>query len=110
MPVPLSEYTQVKDKYCLVYRGPNAQFVEQLKKARPLFEAAFPRLQMYLCCLDQHMSILSGEDRVVTLDQLKDNLKVFGHVREVTWNVQTNPVDDLLAESGLNWKKSEEEK
>lgn len=105
MAFPLSIYSQVKDKFCLAYLGSEKEFVLQLAAARILLENEFKPLIIYLCCADKLMPLIKDEKRVVTAEEVKNNPKAFGYIRELKWNTVSNPVEDLLNESGVNWKK-----
>ena len=101
MALPLPQYAKVKDNYCIAYFGNNKEHLIQLKLLRPLMEATFPGVKVYLSCREDSLYLLKDEERIITREELKDNKNSFGYVRELTCDMQSNPVEEFMNESNI---------
>lgn len=101
MSLPLSQYLQVKDRICIGYFGFSDEYLVQLRVLRPNVEKVFPGLSVWLACRDDGLRWFRGEDRVVSLSRLKASRHGFGKVFELGSRPGVNPVEALLAESGV---------
>ena len=97
--IPLSQYLKVNEKYCVAYRGHSQQYVDQLIWARPYIEKELPRIQIYIACKDHLMPI--NEKRMVPESKLKIMRNKFGYIRELKYDLVTNPIEAFLMESDL---------
>jgi len=101
MPLPLPQYAKVKDNYCIAYFGNNKEHLVQLKLLRPYMEAAFPGVKVYLACREDSVYLLKDEERIITRDKLKESKHLFGCVRELLCDMQSNPVEEFMNESEI---------
>lgn len=73
-----------------------------MRLIRPLLEQQFPGLNICLGCRDDKIHLLKGCD-VLALSRIKVDRIQFAHIRELAFNGQTHPVEDLLRESGITY-------
>lgn len=92
-------YAQVKDKYCIAYFGHCNECIVQLKLLRPQLETQFPGVHIYLACRDEALYLLAGQERILGQSRLRK--EEFGYVRELLNDMQSNPVEAFLEESGV---------
>ena len=64
-------------------------------------EATFPGVKVYLSCREDSLYLLKNEERIITKEELKDNKHMFGYVRELTCDMQSNPVEEFMNESSI---------
>jgi hypothetical protein len=101
MPLPLPQYAKVKDNYCIAYFGNNKEHIVQLKLLRPYMEATFPGVKVYLACREDSAYLLKGEERIIIREELKENKHLFGYVRELLCDMQSNPIEEFMNESAI---------
>ena len=73
----------------------------QLKLLKPVLEQHFPGLNICLGCKDDKAHLLRDSGHVLLLSQIKMERRSYGYIREICFNSQTHPVEDLLVESGI---------
>ena len=95
-------YTQIKNRYCVGYFGNDPQYLEQLILARPIIEETFPGIEIHIACKDSMFEVLKEEPNRVAESQLRDNRRQYAYIRVINYNMKTNPVADLLKESGVD--------
>jgi len=61
MPIPFTQYLDIKDNYCLSYFGEDEQFLVKVLDARHYIERELPGLQVFIACKDIFKQI--AEDR-----------------------------------------------
>lgn len=103
MPLPLPQYTQVKDNYCIAYFGNNKEYLIQLELLIPFIESTFPGIKIYLACNENSLYLFKKHDKIITKDYLKDNKHLFGYVRELTCDMESHPVQMLMDESEIKY-------
>lgn len=101
MAFPLPHYAKIKDNYCVVYQGPNNEFITQLLQVRPHIEQQLPGLQVYIACKDELSYLVAGFKRILFISELKARKNEFAYIRHLKNNLRDNPVEQLLKESGL---------
>lgn len=101
MPLPLPQYAKVKDNYCIAYFGNNKEHLIQLKLLRPYMESTFPGVKVYLSCREDSVYLFKGEERIITREELKESKHLFGYVRELLCDMQSNPVEEFMNESEI---------
>ena len=95
------QYARIKDNYCLCYFGYSDEYLVQLKLLKPVLEQHFPGLNICLGCKDDKAHLLRDSGHVLLLSQIKMERRSYGYIREICFNSQTHPVEDLLVESGI---------
>ena len=101
MPIPLPEYSKIKDNYCIAYFGNNKEHLVQLKLLRPFMEQTFPGVKVFIACRDDCLYLLQNEPRIITKTQLKDSKNMFGYIRELLCDMQSHPVEEFMKESDI---------
>lgn len=101
MPIPLPQYAQIKDNYCIAYFGNSKEYLVQLALLRPFMEKAFPGVKVYLSCKDDCMYILKNEERIISKTELKESRNSFGYIRELLCDMQSHPVEEFMKESNI---------
>jgi hypothetical protein len=99
--IGLAKYSKIKDHYCLAYFGPNEEYLFQMRLFKPLIEKKFPGLKISFACRDEFFQVFSSEDSVVKVTELKSKRDDFAHVREISFNGKTHPIEDLLSDCGI---------
>lgn len=94
-------YSKIKDKYCIAYFGNANEYLVQLKLLRPILEQKFSGTKIYLACKPESMYLLEGEERILDKDTLSLKYRSFAHVRELTCNMKTHPIENFLKESEI---------
>lgn len=64
-------------------------------------EQTFPGVQVYIACREDSTYVLRGEERILTKNELKDSRHLFGYVRELLCDMQSNPVEEFMKESDI---------
>ena len=64
-------------------------------------EAAFPGVKVYLACREDSAYLLKNEERIITKEELKESKHLFGYVRELLCDMQSNPVEEFMNESSI---------
>ena len=82
--LPLTQYSKVKDRYCITYLGAANEYLLLLSYLKPAIEAELPGLQLYLC----------GRDETVEKNEV-------AFIREITCDLIHHPVERLINESNL---------
>jgi hypothetical protein len=106
MPFSLYKYKEVKDRYCIAYYGDQEAFVRQLLLVRPLIEESFPGIEIHIACADSVFHLLQNEPNTTSRSQWLNNRRNYAYTREIAYNCVTNPVEDLLIESGISPPKT----
>lgn len=101
MAVDLTLYAKIKDRYCLVYLGSCEEYLVQLKLLRPMLEAKFPGIEIYLCYRDSFTEI-DNEPKTLKFSKLKEMQNMFAYVREITYNEHRHPVEQILQECQIH--------
>lgn len=99
--IPLPEYAKIKDNYCVAYNGHCRDYVVLLRVLRPFIEREFPGIRIHLCCRDDHMYVLSGQDNVLPYSELHSRRSGFAYVRELLAANGCHPVESLVDESAI---------
>lgn len=101
MPVPLPYYAKIKDNYCVAYFGNSKEYLLQLKLLRPIMEAQLPGIKVYIACKSEAIYLLSGEERILTREDLQSKKNEFAYVRELSCDMQSHPIEEFMKESNL---------
>ena len=99
--MPLPQYAKIKDNYCIAYFGNNKEHLIQLKLLRPYMESTFPGVKVYLSCREDSVYLFKEEERIITKEKLKENKHMFGYIRELLCDMQSNPVEEFMKESEI---------
>jgi hypothetical protein len=71
----------------------------QLRLIKPSLERRFPGLNICFGCKDDKVAFL--KESALTISRLKVDRHNFAHIREIKFNGQTHPIEDLLCEAGM---------
>jgi hypothetical protein len=96
--IGLAKYARIKNHYCLAYFGPCEEYLFQLHLLKPIIENHFPGLKITFACRDEFVGIFSAEDIAIKVTEIKSKREDFAHVRELSFNGRTHPVEDLMQE------------
>jgi hypothetical protein len=94
------QYAKIKDNYCCLYLGNNAEYVVQLKILRPSIEKQLPGLKLYIACRDSLFYLLENEPRVIRSSEVDSFKHKFAYVREIVFK-NSHPILDFMEESNL---------
>lgn len=94
----LPEYAAAKDSYCVCYYGHCDEYVILLTLLRPVLERHFPGLRLSVGCRDDKKHLYDG---VVSMSEIRADRRRFSHVRELTYDGRSHPVESLLDEAGV---------
>ena len=97
MPIPLTQYIKIKDKYCITYSGSCNEYVLLLKYLRPSMNKEFETVDIWLHCQEDSYEYLKDEKQ--TTKHL--NEKEFAFVRKIKGNLKEHPVQKLIKESSI---------
>ena len=101
MTLPFHQYVKVKDRYCIYYVGPCSEYLLLLSYIRPAIEAELPGIQIYLCGADHQ---LPEGNRIFGISELDAKRNEMAYVRELTCDLVSHPIENLLKESSLTLK------
>ena len=92
MAVPLSNYVEIKDNYCIAYLGGDQHTVDELINNRTKLEKLYPGIHVYICFQDKLLQHPASQFfiPISRLDKSK-----FAFIREI------NEAEEILQESGL---------
>ena len=99
MPLPLPQYAEIKDFYCISYIGNNNEHILQLKMLRPFMESKFPGIQVYIACKDHLIYLLQEEKNILTHSELSDRRNYFGYIRQMSTDFYVHSVEEFMKES-----------
>lgn len=100
--LPFSHYAKIKDFYCICYFGYADEYLVQLRLLKPIFEKHFPGLKIYLGCKDDKLHLLGDLDCVLKISELKVRKHDFAHIKQVQYNGQIHPIEELLIEAEID--------
>jgi hypothetical protein len=101
MTIALSQYAKIKDRYCVGYFGKSNEYLVQLLMLRPNIEKAYPGVKVYIACHTDAFQFLSGHERIMTYEELKENERSFAYILNLKCNLMDHPIEALLEESGI---------
>lgn len=93
--IPIERYARTKDNYCIVYLGPDINIINELTVARLKIEENLPGLTIHFCFRDDFSKTL---DNAFGVSEFQDRKKNMGYIRQLTNNMISNPIEDLLEE------------
>lgn len=64
-------------------------------------EKTFPGIKVYLACREDSVYLLKDEERIITREELKESKHLFGYIRELLCDMQSNPVEEFMNESQI---------
>lgn len=99
--IGLDQYSKIKDNYCICYFGYSDEYLVQMRLLRPVFESNFPGLNIYFGCKDDKSHFLGNQKDILKVSDLKMRKREFAHVKELRYNGETHPLEDLLVQSGV---------
>ena len=65
-------------------------------------EQKFPGVVVYICCKDDYFYLVEEQPRVLRQSELKDKKNQFAYVREITCDMQSNPIEQFMSESDID--------
>ena len=98
--IRFSEYAKICTNYCICYFGYSDEYLVQLRLLQPIIERKMKGLNIFIGCRDEKVGILNGFDRVLKISDLKVRKDDFAHIRELQYNGETHPIEDLMSEVG----------
>lgn len=101
MAIDLKLYSKIKDKYCITYLGSCDEYLIQLKLLRPLLEAKYPGLEIYICSKNNSYDLIADEPKTLKYSDLKEHQNQFAYVRNISYEEYAHPIESLLTECGL---------
>ena len=99
--IELNHYARIKDNYCICYFGSSDEYLVQLKMLRPAIERQLPGLKLYIGCKDDRAFLLGDCERTMKISEVKARRVEFAHMKELKFDGQTHPVEQLLVEAGV---------
>lgn len=101
MNIPLPTYAKIKDKYCITYFGNCNEYLVQLRLLRPVMEATFPGIQVYIAHKQSASHIFQNSERTLTREQLENNKHEFAYIRELVCDMEKHPIESFMLESDI---------
>lgn len=99
MATPLSNYIDIKDKYCIGYFGSDRSLLSDMLNARKFIEKEFPGLQIYIACKNEMQDLAMGGKNVI----LESNMLSFtGKVAYFRILEEKSDLIKLLEESNIS--------
>lgn len=102
MPIPLTRYGEIKNRYCICYFGPCNEYIVQLIHFRPHLEALFPGVELYIGCKDSLDYLVGDAPRIAWQSVIAEDRRNFAHIKELKSNLHDHPVYEFLKESGID--------
>ena len=96
--IPLTEYSLIKNNFCIGYYGCSNEYVIQLVWLRPLMEQKYPKIKIYLSFNDNVRYLVEDQDRIILKSELK-NKKDLAYFDEIT--NKEHPILDLMEANGI---------
>lgn len=102
--IEFHHYARIKDNYCICYFGHSDEYLVQLKLLKPIIERELPGLKIHFGCKDDKASLLGECDGLLKISEFKARRSDFAHMKELKFNGQMHPVEELLVDAGIkNW-------
>jgi len=101
MAVPFPQYSKIKNRYCIAYYGPCAEYIVQLLYLRPAIEKEFPGIEIYISCRDDCIRFIDKKERIIFGSELNTRKKEVAYIRELRCDLKNHPVLQLIQESNL---------
>jgi hypothetical protein len=99
--IAFEDYVKIKNNYCICYFGPCNEYLVLLELLRPKIEASFPGMNFYIGCKDSCLPFLSNRNKILPISELKVRKKEFAHIKELQYNNQGHPIQNILEESEI---------
>lgn len=96
-----AEYAKIKDHYCICYFGYSDEYLVQIRLLKGVMEREFDGLNIYFGCKDDKTHLLEGCPKILKISEIKMNRRAFAHIRELRFNGEVHPVEELLVSSGI---------
>lgn len=100
MAIPFPSYSKIRNRYCIVYYGPCADYILQLLYLRPAIEKELPGLEIYICFKEKFAHL--AKERVIFSEELNHRKREFAYIRELKCDLQQHPVWQMIQESNLS--------
>jgi len=96
----LPDYAKIKDNYCISYYGHSDEYLVQLRLLKNIIQDRFHGLNIYFGCKDDKIHLLENES-VMKSTEIKAKRRNFAQIKNIEFNGETHPIEDLLVESGI---------
>jgi hypothetical protein len=96
-----SQYSKIKDHYCICYFGPSDTYLLQLKLLKPVMERHFEGLKIFIGCRDEKINMLSDCQDVLKVTELKSRRCEFAHINELRFDMKNHPVEQFMIDTGI---------
>lgn len=64
-------------------------------------ERMLPGIKVYIACRSEAKYLLKGEERILSQEDLQSQKAQFAYIRDLSCNMESHPVEDLMKESQL---------
>lgn len=64
-------------------------------------ETLLPGIKVFIACRSEAKYLLKGEERILSQEELQVKKAEFAYVRELSCNMESHPIEDLMKESNL---------
>lgn len=98
--ITFPKYAKIKDNYCVAYLGLCNEYLLLLNYFVPKLEVMYPGINIYLCCRDECLPILT-HPKSFPISLLKQKKEELVHVKEIVHDGTGHPIELFLTESGL---------
>jgi hypothetical protein len=98
--IPFTKYAKIKDNYCVAYLGLCNEYLLLLNYFVPKLEVLYPGINIYLCCRDEYLPILT-HPRSFPISLLKQKKEELVYVKEIVYDGNGHPIETFLIQSGL---------
>jgi|TARA_Y100000034_G_scaffold104871_1_gene131721 hypothetical protein len=104
--VPAHHYSVIKNRYCIAYFGPMAEYIIQLNALFPIIEKQFPKLEMYLAIRNELLYLIENRKRVILKSEIPEFKDRIAYFREVKLDFYNHPILKILEESNIKIPKN----
>ena len=90
--VPAHHYSEIKNRYCIAYFGPMAEYIIQLNALRPIIEKQFPRLELYLAIRNELLYLIEDRRKTILKSEIPNFKDKIAYIREIKSDFYTHPI------------------
>ncbi len=102
--VPFEHYVKIKDNYCICYFGYCDEYLLLLELLLPKIEERLSGLNLFIGCKDNSINVLHNREKILPISTLKARKHEFAHIKEIQFDGQHHPIEQLINEIGVDLK------
>jgi hypothetical protein len=101
MATPFPLYSKIRNRYCVAYYGPCAEYILQLIYVRSAIEKELPGLELYISCRDDYARFFPNKNKLIMGSEMDSRKKEVAYIRELRCNSEVHPIWQWVQESQL---------